>query len=327
MKYFDKSGIKTFNIGFSNKKIHIFYNIFVFFRIYFLMKKINPNYLLNYTILPNIFGSLISYLLSIKTINTFTGLGHAFTSHLLIKNFAILLIKISQKKVYKIIFHNKDDSDFFINKNICIRKNSIITFGSGVDLNFFKFSDFSNNKRTVFLFVGRILKNKGINEFIESSLLLKKKFPSIKIEVLGKYDPNNPSSISKKLYNQWKHNQDLHFHGFKEKSEVRDIIQESNCVILPTYREGMPKSLMEASALGKPIITTNTTGANQIVNEGKNGFLCKPKNVNSLLNSMIKFMNLSDDEKIIFGKNSLNKALKEYDNKKIINIYINILEN
>ena len=89
----------------------------------------------------------------------------------------------------------------------------------------------------------------------------------------------------------------------------------------------MPKSLMEASALGKPIITTNTTGANQIVNEGKNGFLCKPKDVNSLFNSMLKFMNLSDDAKIIFGKNSLNKALKEYNNTKIIDIYMNLLKN
>tara|TARA_Y100000590_G_scaffold215109_1_gene243808 strand:+ start:312 stop:1415 length:1104 start_codon:yes stop_codon:yes gene_type:complete len=319
-------GCKFYEIKIENHNFSIIDNIKSILSYFYAFKKIRPDIYLGFTIKPNIYGSLVGYFFKFKKVNTVTGLGTSFLySNMFIKFFVIFLYKISFYKSHKIVFHNKDDENLFLkNKIINIEQSSVVP-GSGINFNDYPKLTFkkSKNKTFIFLFVGRIIKDKGIYELVEASKKFKKKYSNYKIKIVGEIDMNNRSSLSLKKIKDWDKEKLIEYIGYKKN--IKNLILESDCAVLPSYREGSSRFLLEAAALEKPIICSNVPGCNNIVKDGFNGYLFNHKDINSIFNAMMKIYELSFESKKQFGINGREYVKKNFDVNIVINEYLNII--
>ena len=314
-------GCKFCEINISRSKVNIVNNFIIFINFFLKIKRINPDLILSYTIKPNLFASLAARFYQIKIYNTITGLGSSFLQNNILKYLIIKIYIYSLKKSDLIIFQNKDDKDFFIKHKILKKQQYDIIAGSGVDTEHFYYSPSTyKNNITNFLYIGRIIKDKGIYELIEAFDYLKKVNNSIKLFILGNLDENNPSSISKSKIEEWERKNIIVFLGHDD--EIREKIKASDCIILPSYREGMPKSLLEASSMGRPIIATDVPGCRDIVQDNITGYLCKSKSTKDLIDKIELFLKITPDKRIQMGKNARKIILDRFDQKIIIDKYI-----
>ncbi|WP_249291442.1 glycosyltransferase [Campylobacter curvus] len=195
--------------------------------------------------------------------------------------------------------------------------------GSGVDTD--KFSPVKNSKNTkfIFLFIARLIKDKGICELIEAVQILSKNRDDFSLYLLGETGVKNKTAISKDELEIWLKNDFINYLG--KSDDVRDTICGSDCVVLPSYREGTPRSLLEAASMAKPIVTTNVTGCKEVVDDGINGLLCEVKNAKDLAQKMEKMLNLSDEERRRMGTSGREKMIKRFDEKIVISKYLEII--
>jgi glycosyltransferase involved in cell wall biosynthesis len=324
--YYDqlkKYNVKFIDFNFSNKKFYFIINIFYIFLLIFKLKKFNPDIVYSFSTLPNLYSGLLSYFFrKTKFINTFTGLGNAFIYNNIVKKIMIILLKISQVHIYKFFFHNQDDRRLLIDLNIIKYKNSDVVYGSGLNFDKYKRKVKIYSKSKSFLFIGRLIYNKGIIEFINASNKIKKSFPKTNIGVLGEYNSSHPNSISINEYNSLFTNKNIKLHGFvADIHNYNEIINSYDCVVLPSFREGLPKSLIEACYLGKSIISTRVPGMDTVSKEEFNGFQCEPKNFMSLHAAMKKFNHIDQKEFDKFTNNSF-KLSKKFEYKNIYNKYL-----
>lgn len=199
-----------------------------------------------------------------------------------------------------IFFQNDDDKKLFLKYNSISQQNNIdVLPGSGVDLDKFKPSPKVDNDKFIFLFIGRLIRDKGISELIEASIMLGAKYDNFKIWLLGELGVQNNTAISQDELNEWLKNDFIEYLGTTDN--VADIIAKSDCVVLPSYREGTPRSLLEAAAMAKPIITTNTVGCRDVVSDGINGLLCEVRNAKDLADKMEKMLNSSTEQQRLWG--------------------------
>jgi len=232
---------------------------------------------------------------------------------------------MSHKKIDKIFFQNMDDMNFFISRKIISKNKAIRVFGSGVDINKFK-PRVMNNKSNeiIFLMVARLVYQKGVMDFINSAKILEQKNKNVKFWLIGEQEHGINSIPLNTINNTVSKN--ILYLGFKD-----DLIKYYNlcdCVVLPSYyREGVPKTLLEASACGKPMITTDNIGCTDVVFDDYNGFLSKPKNHLDLLEKMEKFIKLSENKKKLFGDRSRQLSLKKYDVNIVVKEYITVINN
>ena len=198
--------------------------------------------------------------------------------------------------------------------------------GSGVDINLFtpKLSA-KPHLKFVFLLVGRMLKDKGIVEFVSAARLLKIEYPNIECQLLGFLDVKNSSAITAKEMQVWVNDGDINYLGASDS--VVEFLDQADCVVLPSYREGTPRSLLEAASMGKPLITTDVVGCREVVDEGVNGFLCESHSVSDLKIKMEKMLLLSEAERLQMGLNSRSKALTQFNETIVIDRYVQVIEN
>ncbi len=295
---------------------------YLIFQIYNICKIIKPTAVLNFTIKPVIYGTFVARLLGgVPVINTITGLGTAFISTGFTNKVAKCFYKFTFKHSHLVFFQNPDDQQFFKELNIISRDNTKLVSGSGVDL--VKFKPIKNKKREniKILFIGRIIADKGIYELIESAKIIKKEYSNVTFILMGMLGVKNRTSISKNEVDNWVNNGLIEFVPFKD--DIRCILGDSDLVVLPSYREGTPKTLIEAASMGKPIIATNVPGCREVVIDEVNGFLCQVKNSASLANKIKKFIELDYSRKIEMGKKSRELAEEKFDIIKVNNCYIN----
>ena len=295
---------------------------YLIFQIYNICKIIKPTAVLNFTIKPVIYGTFVARLLGgVPVINTITGLGTAFISTGFTNKVAKCFYKFTFKHSHLVFFQNPDDQQFFKELNIISRDNTKLVSGSGVDL--VKFKPIKNKKREniKILFIGRIIADKGIYELIESAKIIKKEYSNVTFILMGMLGVKNRTSISKNEVDNWVNNGLIEFVPFKD--DIRCILGDSDLVVLPSYREGTPKTLIEAASMGKPIIATNVPGCREVVIDEVNGFLCQVKNSASLANKIKKFIELDYSRKIEMGKKSRQLAEEKFDIIKVNNCYIN----
>ena len=325
--YFDKIinlnlNVKIIKLNIDRKSFNIFKNLFLYFQYLKLFVNIKPDSVLLYTIKPNIIGSIAASTLfrKIKIYNFITGLGtYIFTDNIK-KKIITTLYKLAFLNSNKIIFQNEDDYKFFINKNIVKPSKCKVIPGSGIDSNIFIYDKKDqSNKFFNFLCVSRLIKQKGIIELAHAAKLTKKNFPNVNFTIIGSIDYDNVSSISLNEYNFIK--KYITHKNFMEsiKSEIIDC----DCFILPSYREGTSMSLLEASSIGRPIITTNVPGCNNIVFNELNGYLCKPKDIKSLYDCIVKMINTNLEDRLKMGYNGRKLIEKKFDIKIINNLIIN----
>ena len=293
---------------------------------YKLYKKIRPDAVLSFTIKPNIYGSIACGLLSIKTINNITGLGTLFIKETFASKIAKLLYKFSQKKSYKVFFQNRDDLELFLKERLVDKKRCDVLPGSGVDIQKFKPIKLEKKDNVFrFLLIARMLWDKGIGEYAEAAKIIKQKYQNVEFLLLGAVGVDNPTAISIETIKKWENKGLVKYIG--TTGDVRNEIAKIDCVVLPSYyREGVPRVLLEAAAMEKPIITTDNVGCREVVDDGINGFLCEVKNAKDLADKMEKMINLSEKERNQMGKNSREKIIKEFDEKIVIDKYIKAIQ-
>lgn len=314
-------GCKFIDINFENDSFNILKDLMAIIKIFLLIKNFKPDLFLNFNIKPVIIGSIICNFMNIKVVNTITGLGNAFLGSLFLKKIAIYLYKISISDNNKVIFHNHEDKKIFIKEKISKKFNSFVVLGSGVDINYFKFSKLTK-KKIIFLFVGRLLWNKGIMKFIEVSNHFKKD-KNVLFHVLGECTGNLKNGITVGYLKNLKKN--YNFKYFKFVKDVRPIIKKSTCVVSTSHREGASKVLLESASMGRPLISSNISGAKSIVNNGYNGYTFDLKKKLSLKNKINKFLKLSFSKKQKMSKNSRSLAIHKFDEKRVINKYLQII--
>jgi glycosyltransferase involved in cell wall biosynthesis len=328
-EYSDKINqeFEYYNIYINRKGTNPFEDIKTTIQLYQLYKKIKPDIVLHFTIKPNIYGTIAASLLDIKIINNIAGLGTLFIKENFYTKIASFLYKYSLNKSNMIFFQNNEDFELFISKKIVSKNKCDILPGSGVDTNKFTPKKVKNNSNTFkFLLMGRMLWNKGIGEYVDAARLIKKKYSNVEFQLLGFIDKNNKNAVSKQQIQEWVDEKIINYIG--SSNDVRNFIANADCIVLPSYyREGIPRTLLEAASMGKIIITTNTIGCKEVVDDGINGFLCKTKDVKDLENKMEKVLNLTEEERNKMGQAGRKKIVSKFDERVVIHKYLKAIKN
>ena len=319
---FEGYNFQYYDIKINNKGSNPVEDIKLTVEYYKLFKEIQPDVILNYTIKPNIYGTIAANLLNIKTINNIAGLGTLFVSENIVTKIAKHLYKYSQSKATHIFFQNNDDFKLFTDEKLVDKAKCGILPGSGVDTNLFKPIEIQrNDDKIVFLLIARMLWDKGIKEYVESARIIKNKYPNVEFQLLGFLDVKNKSAISKKQMNLWINEGVVNYLGISDNVKVE--ISQADCIVLPSfYREGTPRTLLESASMAKPIITTNNVGCRDVVDDGINGFICEVKNSNSLSECIERMIKLSKENRNIMGQKGREKIIKEFDEKIVIKKYL-----
>lgn len=280
-----------------------------------ILKELKPNVTLTYTIKPNIYGSIACRFKKIPYIVNITGVGTAIESGNLLSKILLKLYKFALKKAKCIFFQNDANKELFEKKKI-IHNNARRIPGSGVNLEKNAYVDYPKNAVIKFLFVGRVMQTKGINEFLEVAKIIKEKHKDTEFIILGGYDEEK----YKEKVEEYVRKDIVKYEGFQ--SDVRKYIIESNCLILPSYFEGMANVLLEAASTGRPIIASNIFGCKEAIDDGKNGYIVEVKSVDSLAEKIEKFLNLSYEEQREMGLKGRKKMEKEFDRAIVIASYM-----
>jgi len=292
---------------------------------YKLYKKIKPEIVLNFTIKPNIYGNIACGLLGIKTINNISGLGTVFIKESLVTKVVKWLYKYSLSKSSKVFFQNSDDRDLFVENRLVDFAKCGLLPGSGIDTNKFMPVKYKKEDDTFrFLLIARMLKDKGIVEYVEAAKILKEKYKNVEFQLLGSLDAVNNTAISKEQMQEWVDVGLVNYLGVTD--DVKEFIKKADCVVLPSYREGTPRTLLESASMSKPIVTTNVPGCKEVVNDGVNGYLCEVRNTMDLADKMEMMLNLSEEERKVMGEVGRVKMINEFDEKIVIGKYLDALK-
>lgn len=287
-----------------------------------LYRKLRPDVILNFTPKNNIYSTLSGRLFGAKSINNIAGLGMVFIDENITAKLARYLYKISQPKANTIFFQNDDDKALFEKYKLAPMDITERVPGSGVDLSRFSIKESDDDGCVRFLLIARMLYNKGVGHYVEAARELKIKYgDKVEFRLLGFLNVNNPSAISKEDMQSWVDEGIVNYLGVSDSVELE--IGKVDCMVLPSfYREGVPKSLLEACAMGKPIITTDNVGCRETVDDGINGYLCEPRNTQDLVNKLDKLIKLPHSKRIQMGKRSREKIEREFDEKIVIEKYL-----
>ena len=235
------------------------------------------------------------------------------------------LYKIALRFNDKVFFQNKIDRKLFIENNLVLEEITGLLPGSGVDLNkFIPVKNLTNNNKIVFLVISRLIKDKGLLEYVEAIKIIKKQYNHVEFQLLGLIEDKNRTAISKEELQNWIDDGLISYLGSTDT--VESVISQCDCVVLPSYREGLPRSLLEAGAMEKPVIATDIAGCRDIVDDGINGLLCKVKNSHDLADKINLMINLTNEQRLLMGKSGRAKVLEKFDENIVLNKYLASIE-
>lgn len=276
---------------------------------------------LSWTPKGNIYSALALIGQRRSLIANVSGLGRAFVHRNWITLIVRRLLKISLGRANVIFFQNKDDRDMFIANRLVDEKRSLLLPGSGVDLSRFQPRPSKASDDCVcVLMISRLLWSKGIQEYVDAARVLQREDSRWKFQILGALDESGSSGVQNTQLQTWISEGVIEYLGTTD--DVRDAIAQADCVVLPSYREGLPRSMLEASAMARPILTTNVPGCKDCVDDGVNGFLFQPHNANDLIRVLNKFKGLNNDARISMGSAGRHKVEMEFDERIVIDRYL-----
>lgn len=280
-----------------------------------ILRQVKPDVVLSYTIKPNIYGGMASRLLHIPYIANITGLGTAVENKGIMQQVTVLLYKIAFKKINCIFFQNEDNKQFFINKKIATDKHRLIP-GSGVNLRHFHVLEYPPDNTIEFVFISRIMKEKGIDQYLEAAKYIRKKYPQTRFHILGFCEEAYEDKLT-----ELQDKGIIEYHGMQK--DVRVFLAKTHCTIHPTYYpEGMSNVLLESAASGRPIITTNRSGCREVVDNGETGYIIDQKDTKKLIESIEKFLGLNHEEKKKMGIMGRIKAEKQFNRDIVVDTYM-----
>jgi len=301
-------------------------DLLLFFRLVLLLYRIKPDVVLNFTVKPTIYGTIAAKLLGIPCVNNITGLGTLFLRGAVLRSIGFFLYGLVMSITERVFFQNPDDFQLFERYGLQRRKNVDILPGSGIDLK--KFKPIATEQKplsgNVFLFVGRLLPEKGIKDYLDAARIVKQRFPSTRFQVLGPENNEGKNSAVRIQLDRAMKEGVVDYLGTVE--DVRPYIAKANCVVLPSYREGTPRSLLEAAAMGKPVIATDVPGCREVVEDGRNGYLCRFKDPEDLAKRMVGFTRLSASVREKMGRYGREKIERQFDEQIVIRKYLAVVD-
>jgi glycosyltransferase involved in cell wall biosynthesis len=280
---------------------------------------------LGYTIKPNIYGSIAARMTGIPIINNIGGLGAAFIDDSMVTRIARLLYKFALRRSTRVFFQNAEDQQLFVNAGLTNAALTDLLPGSGIRLNEYDPTPKTGEERSKFRFllVGRMLINKGVVEFADAARIVRRKIPGVRFQLLGPINEANPNSVSSAAIAAWEAEGVVDYLGSAD--DVRPYIANADCVVLPSYREGVPRTLLEAAAMARPIIATRVPGCTDAVEDGVNGLLCQARDTADLAEKMLGMIALPAAKRAAMGWAGRRKVEQEFDEALVINKYLDVI--
>jgi glycosyltransferase involved in cell wall biosynthesis len=275
-----------------------------------------------FTIKANVYGGLAARICGVPMLANITGLGTAFLAEGKLWRLTSALYRMALKRANAVFFHNADDLQAFTNARIIAPSQARLIPGSGIDLSRFRPEPppAQRGGATTFLFVGRLIRDKGIYEFVDAARILRQRRPSLIFQLLGDPDPQNRTSIDPAELQSWIDEGVVEHLGAQE--DVRPFMRAATAIVLPSYREGMSRALLEAAAMGRPMIGTDVPGVRELVEDGVTGMICRPRDAKSLADAMDRLLQRSDSQLIAMGENARAKVEREFDEKLVLAAYL-----
>lgn len=309
-------GCKFIDTPINRRNTNPLEDIKLFFRYLKILKDIKPNIVLTYTVKPNVYGGIACRIRKTPYICNVTGLGSGYLNGGIVQKIVQTLSKVSFRKANKVFFQNTADRDLLV-KQAVVKENYDLLPGSGVNLDTYKLLPYPPEDQPInFNFVARVMKDKGIDEYLEAAKIIKKKYPGVIFNVIGMIDQPKYEEILKK----YSEDGIIEYHGFQ--TNMMPFIEKCNCIINPSYTEGMSNVLLENAACGRPIIASDIPGCMEIIDEFQSGYKFKVKNTTDLVKKIDKFINLKYDKKVRMGLSGRKKVEKEFDRKIVVNKYL-----
>lgn len=289
-----------------------------------VFREVRPFAFLGFTAKPNIYGSLAARLVGAKAINNVSGLGTVFIKRSPLTALVAQLYRLSLRRSSTVFFQNRDDLELFTRAGIVRPERARLLPGSGVDLDHFRPSAEARVGGPFrFVFVGRLLWDKGVAEYVEAARFVSTAYPEAAFQMLGPVGAINRTAVPSADLERWRADGIIDYLG--ESDDVRGAIGQSDCVVLPSYREGLPRALLEGSAMGKPLIATDVPGCREVVIDGQTGYLCEARSARSLADAMLKMIKASDLERSNMGARGRAKVEREFCESRAIAKYLEAL--
>lgn len=287
-------------------------DINLFLQIVRLIKALKPDLVITYTIKPNIYGGLACRMLNVKYVANVTGLGTAFQKKGVLRNIVVYMYKIALKKAKVVFFENTENRDTFVDNRIIQEKKAHVLPGAGVDLEHYHYLEYPKDEDKIrFLFIGRVMREKGVDELFAAMSKLNKEGYDCELDVLGEMEENYADIIAQYEREGW-----LHYRGYQE--DVRSYVKKCHCFVLPSWHEGMANTNLECAACGRPIITSDIHGCLEAVEDGVTGYLIKKQNSEDLYEVMKRFVSLNYKERKNMGVAGRKRMEEMFDKKKVV---------
>jgi len=290
------------------------------YALYRRYRALKPDVVFHYTIKPNIYGSIAAWLARVPSVAVTTGLGYVFIQKSRAAQVAKRLYRFAFRFPREVWFLNQDDETAFRQQNLLAHpERARLLHGEGVDLEQFAFTPLPERETFAFVLIGRLLWDKGVGEYVDAARTLRARFPQARFQLLGPVGVDNPSAISREEVAAWEREGVIEYLG--ETADVRPFVADADCVVLPSYREGVPRTLMEASAMGRPIVATDVPGCREVVENGVNGLLCEARSAASLTAQLAAMLEINRPGREKMAALGRKKIEKEFDERAVVQRY------
>jgi len=315
--FFEQKGCKVISTPIDRRGINPIKDLTLIWSYYKTIKQVSPDIIFSFTVKPNIYGSYVSNRLHYKQVCNVTGTGATFLKDNWLSKLCRFLYKKTLAKCYKVFFQNTGDRDYFINYKM-VGNNYELLPGSGCNLVEHSYKEMPFFDEIKFIFIGRVMRLKGVDEYLDCAFAVKKNYPNTKFYIAGWNEENEYKAKVDKAERDGV----VEYVGFVKN--INEWIEKCHCVILPSYGgEGVPNVLLEASATGRVCIGSNIPGTRDVVDDGVTGFLFEPRNSGALIDVTMRFLSMSSDDMTTMGKKGREKIENEFNRVIVVNKYLN----
>lgn len=285
-------------------------------------KKIDPETIFSFTIRPNIFGSIVARIMDQRIISNVTGTGPLIVDNSWLYRLIRIIYKFAFKANQAVFFQNKDDYAYFLTQNYVKPSQAILLPGSGVNTEFYLPIKRDPNEHIHFLMISRLIKDKGVIEYVEAAKIIKRQFPQIKFQLLGPFWTQSigKNTILKEEVDAWVKEGVIEYLGVTD--DVRPFIAKSDCIVLPSYREGCANVLMQGASMERPLIASDVTGCNNLIDADITGYVFPVRNIEILVHSLLKMLNLSQEHRNLMGRLGREKMKNQYQKSIVLQAYL-----
>lgn len=289
-----------------------------------LLRRLRPAAMLTFTVKPNVYGGLAARLTGVPLVPTVTGLGSSFLAGGALERLVGGLYRASFAHARTVLFQNPVDRQEFVDRGIVPAGRARLVAGSGVDLERFAPQELPAGHRFAFLLIGRLLRDKGIAEYAKAASILRSEGRDAAFRIVGERRPDNPSAVPDEEVERW-----IADGLVEHRPPVEDIraeIAAADCIVLPSYREGLPRSLLEGMAMARPLVASDVPGCRELVEDGVNGLLCAPRSAPDLARAMRAMMDLAPARRSAMGRQGRAVAERAYGEDRVVDVYLAELE-